>query len=179
MEQETALFPRMMKEILYLTREMLRDRLPVTSEMITNMLESELAYINFKKLDLEVYQKLVNPEKAKKELGVAGDKREVDSDEVDDNEQCQNVRKLVNSYFDGVREQLKDYVPKITVKFLVFYVKENLLAKLVDKLNRVEVLDDLLSEDKFVPLRRKEADEMLAALNKAQKIIGEIDHCRA
>lgn len=178
MEHNGVLFSRLRNKILHLTLEMLQVRLPVTNQVVTDVLNSELAYVNFKKLDSDVYQRLVNPKEVTADLrGVAGDVFDDDEEKAD--RKCDDVRKLVKSYFDLVREQIKDLAPKITVKFLIFFVKENLLTELVDKLNHEAVLNDLLSEDEVTPLKRKEADDMLQALTKALKIIGEIDHRRA
>ena len=187
---------------------MLKIRLPITNDIVTNLMDSQLAFINFKHPNfIQAYSKLVSPnETAAREVNKT-DASEVNkkavfkfgssqtngvsavnsdwvsqfndnSDGSDDSEECQNVKGLIKSYFDDVRDQMKDLVPKITVKFLIFFVKENLQDELVDKLNKVEILDDLLFEDKYVPILRKEADDMLKALGQAERIIGEIDHHR-
>ena len=157
---------------------MLRIRLPITNEVVHNVLDSELAYVNFKHPNfVDAYNQLVSPNGVTN--GTAADDSNDDASEYEQSDsQCEAVKQLIESYFNGVREQLKDIVPKITVKFLIAYLKENLQDELVEQLNRSELLDELLYEEKHIPLRRKEADEMLVALSKAQKIIGEIDHHR-
>lgn len=158
-------------------REMLRDGLETTNIAVGMVLDSELAYVNFKHPNfVEAYNQLVNPNGT---TSNDGRKSNGGSESEQSNEsQCEAVKELVESYFVGVRDQMKNIIPKITVRFLIFEVKNNLQEELVEKLNQSELLDDLLYEEKCIPLRRKEADEMLAALSKAQKIIGEIDHHR-
>lgn len=175
-----VLFPNLLNEILNVVREMLRTRLPITNQVVHNIFESQLAYVNFKHPNfVEAYNQLVSPN------GVTNGTTAIDEESNDGSEyeqngdsQCVAVKELIESYVNGVREQLKDLIPKIIVKFLINSLKENLQDELVEQLNRSELLEDLLCEEKFIPLKRKEADEMLVALSKAQRIIGEIDHHR-
>jgi len=58
--------------------------------------------------------------------------------------------------------------------FLVNYVTRKIQSVLVEKLYRGELLEDLLSEAEQIHIRRREASEMLQALQRAAHIIGEI-----
>ena len=58
--------------------------------------------------------------------------------------------------------------------FLVNHVKDNLQSELVTHLYRPDQIDLLLSESEHIAQRRKEAADMLEALQRASLIIGEI-----
>ena len=58
--------------------------------------------------------------------------------------------------------------------FLVNYIKDNLQSELVSKLYKVEAYEGLLNESEHISQRRREATEMLQALQRASQIISEI-----
>ena len=58
--------------------------------------------------------------------------------------------------------------------FMVNFVKDNLQSELVSSLYKAEQIESLLSESEHIGQRRKEAAEMLEALQKASQIISEI-----
>ena len=82
--------------------------------------------------------------------------------------------RLIKSYFYIVRKSIQDSVPKAVMHFLVNYVKDNLQSQLVSSLYKQEEISSLLSESEHIGQRRKEAAEMLKALQKAGQIISEI-----
>jgi len=87
---------------------------------------------------------------------------------------CEVIERLIKSYFYIVRKSIQDCVPKAIMHFLVNYVKDNLQSELVSSLYKQEEISSLLSESEHIGQRRKEAAEMLQALQKASHIIGEI-----
>ncbi|CAL8078331.1 unnamed protein product [Calicophoron daubneyi] len=87
---------------------------------------------------------------------------------------CEIIGRLIRSYFLIVRKNIQDTVPKAIMHFLVNFVKDNLQSELVSKLYRQDEYDALLQESDRVAQRRREAAEMLKALQKASQIIGEI-----
>jgi dynamin 1-like protein len=84
------------------------------------------------------------------------------------------VERLIRGYFLIVRKSIQDMVPKAVMKFLVNYVRDNLQSDLVRVLYNSENIDDLLVESDLMSQRRKDASEMLEALNKANNVISEI-----
>lgn len=58
--------------------------------------------------------------------------------------------------------------------FLVNYVQDNLQSELVSHLYKPDQIEDLLAESEHIAQRRKEAADMLKALQKASQIISEI-----
>jgi len=87
---------------------------------------------------------------------------------------CEVIERLIKSYFYIVRKSIQDCVPKAIMHFLVNYVKDNLQSSLVSSLYKQDAIASLLSESEHIGQRRKEAAEMLQALQKASHIIGEI-----
>ncbi|KAG5647192.1 vacuolar protein sorting-associated protein 1 [Asterophora parasitica] len=81
------------------------------------------------------------------------------------------IKLLIHSYFNIVKREMIDMVPKAISLTLVAHSKENLQRELLQELYKPEVLDDLLKESEFVVSRRKEVVSMVQALNKAEEIV--------
>ncbi|KAI6036911.1 Dynamin central region-domain-containing protein [Pisolithus microcarpus] len=81
------------------------------------------------------------------------------------------IKLLIHSYFNIVKREMIDMVPKAIVYTLVNHSKENLQRELLQELYKADVLDELLKESEFVVNRRKEVATMVAALNKAEEIV--------
>jgi len=81
------------------------------------------------------------------------------------------IKLLIHSYFNIVKREMIDMVPKAITLTLVNHSKENLQRELLQELYKPEVLDDLLKESEFVVSRRKEVTSMVQALNKAEEIV--------
>lgn len=84
------------------------------------------------------------------------------------------IRKLIKSYFMIVRKSIQDSVPKAIMCFLVNFVKERIQSELVEKLYKSEMFSILLEEAEQMHIKRKEAAEMLKALQRAGHIISEV-----
>ncbi|XP_078232394.1 dynamin-1-like protein isoform X1 [Pogona vitticeps] len=87
---------------------------------------------------------------------------------------CEVIERLIKSYFLIVRKNIQDSVPKAVMHFLVNHVKDTLQSELVGQLYKSLLLDDLLTESEDMAQRRKEAADMLQALQRASQIIAEI-----
>ncbi|KAF7978699.1 hypothetical protein HWV62_44965 [Athelia sp. TMB] len=81
------------------------------------------------------------------------------------------IKLLIHSYFNIVKREMIDMVPKAISLTLVNHSKENLQRELLQELYKPEVLDDLLKESEHVVSRRKEVRSMVDALNKAEEIV--------
>lgn len=82
-----------------------------------------------------------------------------------------NTELLIHSYFNIVKREMIDMVPKAIYLTLVNYSKENLQRELLQELYKPDVLDELLKESEFVVSRRKEVVSMVQALNKAEESV--------
>uniref|UniRef100_A0A8C7M9G4 Dynamin-1-like protein n=1 Tax=Oncorhynchus kisutch TaxID=8019 RepID=A0A8C7M9G4_ONCKI len=193
--QELLRFPKLHDAIVEVVTSLLRKRLPVTNEMVHNLVAIELAYINTKHPDFADACGLMNNNI---EEGVGGDKsmlqtsnpgspqrghavnlldvpvpvsRKLSAREQRD---CEVIERLIKSYFLIVRKNIQDSVPKAVMHFLVNHVKDSLQSELVGQLYKAGLLDDLLTESEDMAQRRNEAADMLKALQKASQVIAEI-----
>ena len=81
------------------------------------------------------------------------------------------IKLLIHSYFNIVKREMIDMVPKAITLTLVNHSKENLQRELLQELYKPDVLDELLKESDYVVSRRKEVVSMVQALNKAEEIV--------
>ncbi|KGG52181.1 hypothetical protein DI09_1p310 [Mitosporidium daphniae] len=87
------------------------------------------------------------------------------------------IMTLIRSYFNVVRKNIVDLVPKATMHFLVNAVKENLHNRLVTELYRSDsekIFDELLQEDPAIVKERRRISQMLETLSHGMEILGEI-----
>ncbi|KAG5900150.1 hypothetical protein JTB14_012822 [Gonioctena quinquepunctata] len=87
---------------------------------------------------------------------------------------CDIIERLIKSYFYIVKKSIQDTVPKAVMHFLVNFVKDNLQSELVTHLYKADNADQLLDESEHIAQRRREAADMLKALQRASHIISEI-----
>ncbi|XP_028634099.1 dynamin-1-like protein isoform X2 [Grammomys surdaster] len=242
--QELLRFPKLHDAIVEVVTCLLRKRLPVTNEMVHNLVAIELAYINTKHPDFADACGLMNnniEEQRRNRLArelpsaVSRDKVASAGGGIGDGGQepttgnwrgmlktskaeellaeekskpipimpaspqkghavnlldvpvpvarklsareqrdCEVIERLIKSYFLIVRKNIQDSVPKAVMHFLVNHVKDTLQSELVGQLYKSSLLDDLLTESEDMAQRRKEAADMLKALQGASQIIAEI-----
>ncbi|CAE6348071.1 unnamed protein product [Rhizoctonia solani] len=84
------------------------------------------------------------------------------------------IKLLITSYFNIVKREMIDMIPKAISLTLVNHSKENLQRELLQELYKPDVLDELLKESDYVVSRRKEVVQMLGALNKADEIVASV-----
>ncbi|XP_074907001.1 dynamin-1-like protein isoform X3 [Buteo buteo] len=239
--QELLRFPKLHDAIVEVVTCLLRRRLPVTNEMVHNLVAIELAYINTKHPDFadacglmnnnleeqrrnRLARELLSTGPRDKAAPGAGDVsqepgtgvwrgmlkpskvEEVSAEEKSkppaalpaspqkghavnlldvpvpvarklsarEQRDCEVIERLIKSYFLIVRKNIQDSVPKAVMHFLVNHVKDTLQSELVGQLYKSLLLDDLLTESEDMAQRRKEAADMLKALQRASQIIAEI-----
>ncbi|XP_071407273.1 dynamin-1-like protein isoform X4 [Pithys albifrons albifrons] len=239
--QELLRFPKLHDAIVEVVTCLLRRRLPVTNEMVHNLVAIELAYINTKHPDFadacglmnnnieeqrrnRLARELPSAVPRDKSAPAAGDTsqesgtgswrgmlkpskaEEVSAEEKSksaaalpaspqkghavnlldvpvpvarklsarEQRDCEVIERLIKSYFLIVRKNIQDSVPKAVMHFLVNHVKDTLQSELVGQLYKSLLLDDLLTESEDMAQRRKEAADMLKALQRASQIIAEI-----
>ncbi|XP_073477991.1 dynamin-1-like protein isoform X3 [Aquarana catesbeiana] len=241
--QELLRFPKLHDAIVEVVTSLLRKRLPVTNEMVHNLVAIELAYINTKHPDFADACGVMNnnieeqrrnrlardlPRSAAPTDKVAAGGGSTDipdagtgnwrgmlkaskGDELlveeksrhapihppspqrghavnlldvpvpvarklsaREQRDCEVIERLIKSYFLIVRKNIQDSVPKAVMHFLVNHVKDTLQSELVGQLYKSMLLDDLLTESEDMAQRRKEAADMLKALQRASQIIAEI-----
>lgn len=77
------------------------------------------------------------------------------------------LESLMESYFNIVRKNTQDTVPKSIMHFLVSDSKERIHNRLVQKLYKDELFDELLGESPEIAARRKATKEMVQMLKVA------------
>ncbi|XP_074482484.1 dynamin-1-like protein isoform X2 [Sebastes fasciatus] len=226
--QELQRFPKLHEAIVEVVTSLLRKRLPITNEMVHNLVAIELAYINTKHPDFADACGVMNnnieeqrrirmrelPAAVPRDKGpAAGAQAEQDGTgnwrgmlkkgeegpgsgpgsplrgivnlldvpvpvarKLSSREQrdCEVIERLIKSYFLIVRKNIQDSVPKAVMHFLVNHVKDSLQSELVGQLYKSGLLNELLTESEDMAQRRKEAADMLQALQKASQVIAEI-----
>ncbi|XP_051885974.1 dynamin-1-like protein isoform X4 [Pristis pectinata] len=244
--QELLRFPKLHDAIVEVVTSLLRRRLPVTNDMVHNLVAIELAYINTKHPDFADACGVLNSnieeqrrnrlarepppalprekplskevqiqngnqdgasagnwrgmlktsstskpdegssEEKPKQLAAGSPHRGPSVNFLDvrvpvsrklsarEQRDCEVIERLIKSYFLIVRKNIQDSVPKAVMNFLVNYVKDNLQSELVGQLYKSMLLEDLLTESEDMAQRRKEAADMLKALQRASQVIAEI-----
>uniref|UniRef100_A0A8C6UNF5 Dynamin-1-like protein n=1 Tax=Neogobius melanostomus TaxID=47308 RepID=A0A8C6UNF5_9GOBI len=226
--QELQRFPKLHEAIVEVVTSLLRKRLPITNEMVHNLVAIELAYINTKHPDFAdacgVMNNNIEEQRRNRmrelptsvprdKASSAGSQPEQDGTgnwrgmlkkgeeapssgpgsplkgvvnlldvpvpvarKLSSREQrdCEVIERLIKSYFLIVRKNIQDSVPKAVMHFLVNHVKDSLQSELVGQLYKSGLLNELLTESEDMAQRRKEAADMLQALQKASQVIAEI-----
>ncbi|KIY48336.1 hypothetical protein FISHEDRAFT_65839 [Fistulina hepatica ATCC 64428] len=80
------------------------------------------------------------------------------------------IKLLIHSYYNIIKREMIDMVPKAVTLTLIQFAKENLQKELLAQLYKPEVLDGLMKESEFVVNKRKECIRMVQALNKAEEM---------
>uniref|UniRef100_A0A8C6L8X5 Dynamin-1-like protein n=1 Tax=Nothobranchius furzeri TaxID=105023 RepID=A0A8C6L8X5_NOTFU len=191
--QELLRFPKLHDSIVEVVTGLLRKRLPITNEMVHNLVAIELAYINTKHPDftdvvfssvcflqrffytpsfcLSRKHSLQRRKLQPQALAALPVSRKLTSKEQRD---CEVIQRLIKSYFLIVRKSIQDSVPKTVMHFLVNHVKEHLQSELVGQLYKQPLLHELLIESQDTAQQRTEVAQMLEALKKANNVISEI-----
>lgn len=99
---------------------------------------------------------------------------------------------LISSYFNIVKRTMIDMVPKAIMLNLVQYVyhlssvarsksdnkyrftKEGMQRELLENMYRTDSVDELLKESDFTVRRRKECQQMVESLGKANEIVSQV-----
>ena len=84
------------------------------------------------------------------------------------------IRRLISSYFNIVRETIADQVPKAVMHLLVNHSKDVVQNRLVSKLYKEDLFQDLLYEDDAIKSEREKCEKLLATYKEAAKIVNEV-----
>ncbi|CAJ2648888.1 unnamed protein product [Trifolium pratense] len=77
---------------------------------------------------------------------------------------------LLKSYYDIVRKNIEDIVPKTIMHFLVNNTKRGLHNNVIKKLYRDNLLEEMFQEPDEIALKRKRCIELLEAYRQASKV---------
>ncbi|KAF5190970.1 Dynamin-related protein 3a [Thalictrum thalictroides] len=85
------------------------------------------------------------------------------------------VKLLLNSYYDIVRKNIQDFVPKAIMYFLVNHTKRELLGTFIKKLYRESLFEEMLQEQEEVATQRKRTRDMFHALQLAAQTLEDVE----
>ncbi|KAK4378558.1 hypothetical protein RND71_000420 [Anisodus tanguticus] len=81
---------------------------------------------------------------------------------------------LLRSYYDIVRKNIEDLIPKAIMHFLVNQTKRELHTVFIKKLYRENLLNEMLQEPDEIAIKRKRTRETLRVLQQAFKTLEEL-----
>lgn len=84
------------------------------------------------------------------------------------------IQNLIFSYFNIVKKNISDMVPKTVMAFLVNDSRKMAHSELVAQIYKSGDLDSLLVEDPMVVEQRDRARKVIHALRQAQEILNEV-----
>eukprot|EP00792_Barthelona_sp_PAP020_P005375 TRINITY_DN2623_c0_g2_i1.p1 TRINITY_DN2623_c0_g2~~TRINITY_DN2623_c0_g2_i1.p1 ORF type:complete len:478 (-),score=136.55 TRINITY_DN2623_c0_g2_i1:89-1522(-) len=181
-------FNKLKDSILEVTNELLKDQLLPTKQMIEDLIDIELSYINTSHPDFIKASDLLN------RVERTEDPNNTDSYQSP-NQSVENVprnlrangpltareenavnlfEKLLLSYFAIVKKKINDTIPKVVMHFLVNSSRKKLQNVLVAKLYKEELFDKLMEQDPAVTKKRKELTTQKSLLDKALDVLNEV-----
>ncbi|KAA8910446.1 Dynamin central region-domain-containing protein [Sphaerosporella brunnea] len=91
-----------------------------------------------------------------------------------ENLEVEVIKLLIQSYYNIVKRTMIDMVPKAIMLNLVQFSKEEMQRELLENLYKSDELDSLLKESDYTVRRRKECQQMVESLTKAQEIVSSV-----
>ena len=85
------------------------------------------------------------------------------------------IQNLIHSYYNIVKKNISDLVPKSIMAFLVNESRRIAQSELVAQIYKSGDIESLLVEDPMVVANRKNCKKVLGALREAQKLLAEVD----
>lgn len=84
------------------------------------------------------------------------------------------IQNLIQSYFDLVKKNIADIVPKTIMAFLINESRKKAHSELVEQIYVQGNLDMLIVEDPMITANRESCKKIISALKKAQNLLGEV-----
>jgi len=85
------------------------------------------------------------------------------------------IKNLISSYYNVVKNNISDSVPKTIITFLVNQSKHNCKNELVAAMYKEDLFDTLLAENSYIAQNRDECRKQLKMLKECLNILVEID----
>ncbi|KAF8173393.1 Dynamin central region-domain-containing protein [Mycena galopus ATCC 62051] len=85
--------------------------------------------------------------------------------------ETQIIRLLITSYFNIIKREMIDTVPKAISLTLIGHATKNIQQELLQELYKPEGITELLKESEAVVTRRRDLTGMVEALNKAEEVV--------
>lgn len=191
---ELLRFPNLHKKIEEILTKLLNERLPKTRDAVKNLIGYCTAFIDAEHPRLResyhVNYDSVMPSgdgrnsRDGKSNGQVRPTNGCTFNQLDDTnlrherelKECDAIARKINAYFNIVREEVKVFVPRTIMYYMVNYIKSELQPALIQEIYQESLFDELLSESPDIAAKRVETSNMLNALREAGKIINTIHY---
>ncbi|KAI5796652.1 Dynamin central region-domain-containing protein [Geopyxis carbonaria] len=195
---ELSRFPRLQAKLIEVVSDLLRERLGPASTYVESLIAIQRAYVNTNHpnfLGAAAAMSSVISNKQEKERKAQalerrkdrGDRRKPtalagsessnpEEPALTEREQLETelIRRLINSYFNIVRETIADQVPKAIMHLLVNHSKDAVQNRLVTELYREDFFNDLLYEDDNIKAEREKCEKLLETYRQAARIVNDV-----
>jgi dynamin 1-like protein len=158
-----------------------------TREYVSGLIENEMTFVNSKRPDFVSpkvaygtakddprHRQLPEKPAVPEPVAIATAYGTAKTPTAHQNAVMKNLLLTAGRYFDLVRDQVKDLVPKAIVKFLVEGSTQLLRPKMQDALFTSVDIAELLQEDQVITRKRIACQQIVGALRKAQDILSEV-----
>lgn len=188
---EMERFPKLNSKFLNLMTSILREFSDTTKKMLEHQLDMEKTYINTQHEDfrksLRELEKRKEEEKANKSKSPSIQvnniykavfnatprskdmiKKRMESHKLsaEEKQEIEDIKYLIEVYYDIVKKKFLDSVPKTIMHFLVYATKSQVQKLLIHQLCMNENYNELLLESDRLSIKRKQANEMLTVIFK-------------
>jgi len=190
--KEFEIYPNLANEVIQIIDHMLNNLARPAQDMIENLIKVESVYINIEHPDFIGGSKVMVEDLEKEnepseplffinkdnqfphyhEPTTAGGPD--DPLKQTERKNVVIIKRLIESYFDIVKKNIRDAVPKCIMTFLVYKGKSGVHTELVSNLYKESKIYELLAEPEDIQEKRKKCKELLRALERANSIINEI-----
>ncbi|CAO3633085.1 unnamed protein product [Cunninghamella blakesleeana] len=115
-------------------------------------------------------------EKKMEQVSLQNGNNNEESYPVSDREEIESqlIRTLITNYFNIVRKNIQDLVPKSVMHLLVNHSREAVQNRLVTSLYKRELFDELLQEDEAMATERAKCKQLLDVYKQAFEIVNSV-----
>lgn len=85
------------------------------------------------------------------------------------------IKDLIVSYFNVVKKNINDSVPKTIITFLVNQSRNLCERELIGQLYKGDVVDELLAENQYIQKNRLETKKTLVILRTCLNLLNDLD----
>lgn len=161
---ELERYPQVKDAIRNVVEDLVNSCVEPTVQFVNDVIDNEKLFINTARHDFRGAA-VLSEKKSKEAVPVRKSRDQIERE---------NTKTLVNlgaRYFELVRLQIVDLIPKAVVMMLVEGSSKQLHDLLLNKVYGSEIVDEMLKEDPKITTKRKKCQEILVALKEAQDIL--------
>ena len=191
--KEFEVYPNLGYEMNGIVDEMLGRYSKPAQDMIENIIKVESSYINIEHPDFiggskvmleldgedfsatnEEIHSFLDKDKAFSHFTRQTTQGDDEGNKKTEKKNVWIIKRLIESYFEIVRKNVRDAVPKTIMSFLVNKAKNSIHTELVSIIYKESKIFQLLSEPEGIQEKRKKCRELLRGLERANLIINEL-----